>query len=1281
MNLLGISWGMGARDVGMKAAVTGAQSNLDKLNEGMEQQSKIAGKSKGPGFWAKMKQGVRDFNIASIASDVHALTGDTGNLSNSLESMAVANAKAAKPFVASLNLTGKEMRRMTSRISGMAIGMNVGAEAVAEVFKSMHQAAGPAKEALDALGYSEKDWVKISETTGIKVSELTDVMGGMRALWKATAPEEAAFINRLVEIGKKAGLGLQPIKSLKENIETLGKPFEKLPPELQRSGKEMMGLAESATRMGGVFRELGSSEEEATSLGMQTASMFAEQAVAIERAQKYGLNALDESPLFKWLTSLGVGYSEATNIIETGSRDAVKGTQLIQDQFKRFGMGGAQQQAMLAELSGALGESASGLGYLVQNTDAGTKALSRMSAMTVTGKDGLRKYANAAFSSGRTLQESYDLAKEAFDTQIRSISRKDVVGLISSKMGAFREVGKEMKALAEEGGPMSMLVRGMSTFKQMGIQGVFLQVGKAMGMDVKAAQKMSIKLGLGMETLQGFAQELGPLMNMLGQFGPMGIAAGGIAGFFMLDDADRAKIVGALGPMWEKVKQGASDIWYGTEGKSGLKDWLIGAWDTFAAYVKTHWPEWKKDIGAALTWIVAELGPAVAEVVKTVASSLVGALDGNSAMIGGAIGGAILGGKVFGLGLTGTLAGAFYGSIIAGGMAANEKMKKDLEAQKKKDQDDYDKLTEGRNKKAQDLLDAGKKAAEEKAGGRYTADVGGGVSVFGGVALEEDPGLKLMAEYEQSMEGLQAAARNQPGFYDYATELFLENKDAGKALLNKSLEEERAFITQRVRNEQKFYEEQGGIMGFMGKALVSARGASEIYAVESVIENATEDGYAAIEGGASALQDRLTSEMMKVQYLPEVQQKMKTLRDLYESKQIDFAFLTSEADRIVKQYLPVVNKVAAESDAITWAASAWDSELGAFVLTQEEYARGMGQYGEVLQAQAEMFPNAPDIGDFLDPATAEMMKNQAVALQQLADARNALGESSSIEDAYDEMNQDWMFAEPIMPGEGPADEMSRMVPEPMAADQGPLVNAANKFAESINQTNQLVGGAVAAAQSELAAQSSVMATSAYYAGQAIVTEQGKGISENAWVLKDAATKAAGMVAPILTAGSPVDAGPLENVGAGGESDPAYMAGRNLMESFASGIDISSKLVADAVTSVLDDSVFATFDAYKMKMDDLAKKKPMLMGIADAMVQSFAGSIENVEIEGKTENVKANIKAMLSIPGLAGVVAAVISEGSKSRAILDKIRGNTETLAKAVGEKGGKSAFNVMTLPG
>jgi hypothetical protein len=137
-----------------------------------------------------------------------------------------------------------------------------------------------------------------------------------------------------------------------------------------------------------------------------------------------------------------------------------------------------------------------------------------------------------------------------------------------------------------------------------------------------------------------------------------------------------------------------------------------------------------------------------------------------------------------------------------------------------------------------------------------------------------------------------------------------------------------------------------------------------------------------------------------------------------------------------------------------------------------------------------------------------------------------------------------------------------------------------------------------------------------------------------------------------------------------------------MESFAAGIDGGAMIVADAVARVLDESVIATFDTYKAKMEEIAKKKSLLQDVASMMVRDFGGSLENtITIDDKTEDVKGTMKAMLNVPGLAGVTMAIINESAKQRQILDKIRGFTQVIAESDLVAKGKAPTATYTLGG
>ena len=115
-----------------------------------------------------------------------------------------------------------------------------------------------------------------------------------------------------------------------------------------------------------------------------------------------------------------------------------------------------------------------------------------------------------------------------------------------------------------------------------------------------------------------------------------------------------------------------------------------------------------------------------------------------------------------------------------------------------------------------------------------------------------------------------------------------------------------------------------------------------------------------------------------------------------------------------------------------------------------------------------------------------------------------------------------------------------------------------------------------------------------------------------------------------------------------------------MESFAAGIYESSGFVAETVAAVLDDAVIGTLETYAMKMEEVAKNKSLLMGVAKKMVQDMGGELNlgSVEIDGVNLDAKQTFEAAMSLPGLASVVAAIASDGHKTRVVLKRIQGDT-----------------------
>jgi hypothetical protein len=123
-----------------------------------------------------------------------------------------------------------------------------------------------------------------------------------------------------------------------------------------------------------------------------------------------------------------------------------------------------------------------------------------------------------------------------------------------------------------------------------------------------------------------------------------------------------------------------------------------------------------------------------------------------------------------------------------------------------------------------------------------------------------------------------------------------------------------------------------------------------------------------------------------------------------------------------------------------------------------------------------------------------------------------------------------------------------------------------------------------------------------------------------------------------------------------------------------------------MAQTLDDSVIATFEEYGAKMEEMSRTKPLLRSIAAQMVKDFGGQLDlgSIQVEGGGElSAKQTFEAALNVPGLAGVIAAIASDGHKTRVLLKKIWEDTHVIAESDLVKNSKvnSSGQLAVLPG
>lgn len=598
-----------------------------------------------------LEKRVAQFNLASIADGMKGLTGEAGNLSDELDSAFASNAKAVRPLLAGIGKSGKELRKLTAQASSMAYSMDVSAETVGKVMVELETAGGPAKRGLDALNMSVSDFVKFTEVSGIETAKLGSVMGDMQTSWNMTDKQARATADAVLGYGQAAGIGTEGLKGLDGLMEKFNATLADAPPEMQVTAEQMQGMIIGATKLAGAYREMGASQEQAMEFSTQTAELFTKESVAFQKAAEgrgeYGdMTKNLMSTMKQWGT-----WEEFGAALKVGALDSTKGMiQLnkIVQQASAKGFGPAD--VLMRQLLGTIQETSPSMAWLAQNTNDGRAALAKFDAMTVQTDGSIKKLGQDGFSTGFTLQESFDRARKGMDHAIRSIAGKEVQGMVRAQMGAYRDTGREIVKLGKDKtwGP---LLKKAVILKRMGVRGLFMSGAKSKA-DMQAMGKTFAKMELAAGAIEDITGAASPLMSVLGKFGPIGTAIGGIATWFSMDQKTRDEIWASVAPLVDTIKAKIGDIWLGTadatgKRKGGLKANLIKAWDEFTAWLKQNAPGFLSSVGSM------------------VVDGVTSALGTGGGAIAGALGAAMLGGAIFGGG-KGSLVFAVAGALAAG---------------------------------------------------------------------------------------------------------------------------------------------------------------------------------------------------------------------------------------------------------------------------------------------------------------------------------------------------------------------------------------------------------------------------------------------------------------------------------------------------------------------------------------------------------------------------------------------------------------------------------------
>ena len=459
MSLLGFTFGFGAKDDGLDAALKSTTSNADKLFSSMEDGGKDAsdalkdttrnadtlfdsmvdGSKKAEGAASELWQALQSIQLGTIQSDLEKVLTDTGSLSTSLEASFASMTVATKPIVAQLGLTGKAASKANAKIAGLAYSTGIGADQVGQAFAAMKLTAKGTEGVLDEMGLTLADLAKAEVTTGVSTKELLDNVADLTLSWGFSDKQAAELVDTYTNVAQSAGLGAVAFKSFGSNAEAINEILSQTGKAVSPEdiAKAQVGLA----KLGGAFVDLGETPENATAAAMTFFKAVTGEVINQDKMMS-GLGG-EYGEFFTGLVK-EAGFGSVEDMFQIDPAEAVKQLTVLEDQIKASG-----DTAQLTRFDANLASINPQLSFLVQNGERTRGSLERLSK--VAGDDAagaFKKMGKDGFSTGRTLQESYERLEASFELRIRKMGGS-MGKYVSWQRKAMKQVGDDVKELSE----------------------------------------------------------------------------------------------------------------------------------------------------------------------------------------------------------------------------------------------------------------------------------------------------------------------------------------------------------------------------------------------------------------------------------------------------------------------------------------------------------------------------------------------------------------------------------------------------------------------------------------------------------------------------------------------------------------------------------------------------------------------------------------------------------------------------------------------------------------
>ncbi len=480
LNFLGLGFNFGSKDSGLGKRVkklttgfSGMGMSFDKAaDSAIDRSPKIA---QGVGLIEraidkldailtqnKLQTWLASFSLSKLGDISNGIKEIASgiNLTTSLEGTMVANVKATKALGANFGYTGAAAKKFAASTASMAYGMNISTETAASATYAMDTYG----DLLKAVGIDSKQTAaKVAEVFGVNTNELGSNLATLRKEFGFTDKQLSNVLGGMQTFGAQTGDMKGALSKMPELIEQVRKKATSLGKTLD--AEELADYASQTNQLAAGFYAITNDSADAQKIATSISESLIEANVNIGK-----MFAGTEGDLSKFATGLGIATGDidkAFKLMKKGPAGFVQGMAGMFAEAQKNGPATAEQlnfiQKQLMESMGP--EAGQRVFEFFQKADKSTlQAMSSVKEATSS----IGKLGKEAFSTGLTLQDSFDRAKDSFVMNFRSIARKEAVAFVKDTTAEFGKFTKNMKAVAAEGGPLGAIITKFSEMHQIG---------------------------------------------------------------------------------------------------------------------------------------------------------------------------------------------------------------------------------------------------------------------------------------------------------------------------------------------------------------------------------------------------------------------------------------------------------------------------------------------------------------------------------------------------------------------------------------------------------------------------------------------------------------------------------------------------------------------------------------------------------------------------------------------------------------------------------------------